>query len=108
MTKREKDADITVITRKDGDVWFAHGPDFTNLQESYAEFGSTPEEAAVKYLGAAVPNRCKSCKNCIDVGYTLFGMCIANDEDAVLYERKACDKWESKILSEEKSNDGMC
>jgi hypothetical protein len=30
---------------RDGDAWCAVGPDFTNLQESPAGFGPTPEDA---------------------------------------------------------------
>jgi hypothetical protein len=44
------DKKIVVEIELDGDMWCAHGVDFINLQESPAEFGKTPAEAATKYL----------------------------------------------------------
>jgi len=41
---------IVVEIELDGDMWCAHGEDFINLQESKAEFGKTPAEAATKFL----------------------------------------------------------
>lgn len=41
---------IVVEIELDGDVWCAHGPEFTNLQDCPASFGKTPAKAAYKYL----------------------------------------------------------
>jgi len=35
----------SVIIKRDGNMWCAHRDDFTNLQESTAEFGRTEKEA---------------------------------------------------------------
>lgn len=97
MTKREKDADITVIIRKDGDAWFAHGPDFIDLVSSDAEFGSTPEEAATKYLRLIETEFCHTCKR-YHQGDTETFVCVGglleHEQVVVGYDRPACDKWE--------------
>lgn len=39
----------------DGDIWFAHYDDFTNLQESdELAFGKTPQEALQKFIDSRV------------------------------------------------------
>ena len=97
MTKREEDADITIIIRKDGGAWFAHGPDFINLVESDAEFGDTPEEAAVKYLRFIENEYCQTCKHYMqaDVGnFVCSNGLLENESVIVKYDRVACEKWE--------------
>lgn len=37
--------DREIIFKLDGNMWFAHGTDFINLQESRAGFGETLDEA---------------------------------------------------------------
>lgn len=105
MTKREKDADITIIIRKDGDAWFAHGPDFTNLQESDAEWGHTPEEAAVWYIVATKPSRCETCKKFerqdkMFATYVCVGGLLENERVIVDPQRMACEKWEEQLPTE--------
>jgi hypothetical protein len=39
-----------LIIERDGDMWCAHDENFINLQESFAEFGKTPAEAASIFL----------------------------------------------------------
>lgn len=41
-----------VNVKMDGDMWCAHGEDFTNLQESIAGFGKTPDDAVKEYFAS--------------------------------------------------------
>lgn len=97
MTKRKEDADIIVIIRKDGNAWFANGPDFINLVESDAEFGDTPEEAAAKYLRSIETEFCHTCKHYHQEEMSTF-VCVdgllGHERVIVDYNRPACDKWE--------------
>ncbi len=97
MTKREEDADITIIIRKDGGAWFAHGLDFIDLQTSDSEYGDTPEEAAAKYLKSIETEFCHTCIH-YHQGDTETFVCVGGllEREMVVvgYDRPACDKWE--------------
>lgn len=92
-----------IIVRKDGEAWFAHDETFTDLQESEAEFGDTPEEAACKFI-----IRCKKprvCGNCnrskMNDFMTLTCDQIVQGELVVVSDKRpACDKWQRVLETE--------
>lgn len=44
--------DLEITIKKDGAAWCAHRSNFTNLQESLAGFGDTPEDALADLMNA--------------------------------------------------------
>lgn len=45
-----KEEPITIIIERDGSMWFAHRPDFVDLQESIVGWGACPKEATENFL----------------------------------------------------------
>lgn len=47
--------ELFYVIESDGDAWFAHYSDFTNVQESdEVAFGQTPQEALQKFIDSRV------------------------------------------------------
>ena len=42
--------ELNIVVKKDGDSFVAIWSDFVNLQESYAGFGDTPQEAVMELI----------------------------------------------------------
>lgn len=93
-----------IIVRKDGEAWFAHDETFTDLQESEAEFGDTPEEAASLFI--INHKKSKTCGRCgnklvlIDSGTFVCNELIQGETVVVTSKRPACDKWIMQVVKE--------
>lgn len=49
---------LSYVIESDGDQWFAHYSDFTNVQESdEVAFGKTPQEALQKFIDSRVQSQ---------------------------------------------------
>jgi hypothetical protein len=55
METYEPSKQLYYVIENDGDQWFAHYSDFSNVQESdEVAFGNTPQEALQKFIDSRV------------------------------------------------------
>ena len=55
MKTYKPSTELFYVIESDGDAWFAHYNNFTNVQESdEVAFGKTPQEALQKFMESAI------------------------------------------------------